>query len=228
LLDTRNLAEQCFEAAQTPGGPRGWNLSAAAEPDADAGCPYVSRVAALAAAVMSANPRGLNVFRTTTAGWPKWGNWGFPWPQDTLQPYRLSQRPVRMLNAMAMAHLRRAHGNAITILDGYASTVGRPEHTERQRHAMDTPEMRNHFIGGHLVHYQPDVPLLHNQALFSLLWPTCVDAWADASWTAHAHALLARRRTWAWAAAAAAAAAVAWLHHHHVWRRHVGGAARTT
>ena len=40
--------------------------------------------------------------RTTTAAWPKWGNWGFAWPPFELQEYYRSTVSVRVFNQVTL------------------------------------------------------------------------------------------------------------------------------
>ena len=40
--------------------------------------------------------------RTTTAAWPKWGNWGFAWPPFELQEYYRSAVSVRVFNQVTL------------------------------------------------------------------------------------------------------------------------------
>lgn len=138
-------------------------------------CSYVQRLSALTEEIVNVNAHGLNIFRTTTAAWHKWGNWGFPWP-DEFQGFRRSFTVIRSVNLMARNVLQFRFPN-VTIVDGFETSVSRPDHTERQLHSKDpskdTKPWRNHFIGGHLAHYQPDIPLLHNQALFQFLRGPC-------------------------------------------------------
>ena len=96
-------------------------------------------------------PAKLRVFQSTTAGWPKYGNWGFGW--DTVVPQVLPRDPtfIAHLNDAAYEVLseynnafRNSSGaTAISTMDGYWLTLARPDHREIAR--INT-------IGKHLVH----------------------------------------------------------------------------
>ena len=88
-------------------------------------------------------PAELKVFRTTTAGWMKYGNFGFAWPTEKLQLFTRSPNFVGYMNEIAFDIIQtqnqkrivtKASGNSVSnpiwILDGYWLTLARPDHTE--------------------------------------------------------------------------------------------------
>ena len=111
----------------------------------------------------------LAVFRTSTAGWPKWGNWGFAFNNaaSAAQPYTSSPRFVSRFNAEAhrvMADSAAAAADVV-VLDAFAPSLPRADHTQRT-----TLE-----IGKHMVHHGREVVVLQNLQLLHVilaeLWP---------------------------------------------------------
>lgn len=99
----------------------------------------------------------LVVYRSTHAAWPKWGNWGFAWP-NTAQDYVASNHFVRVFNAAARAVL--AAFPHIKLIDGYGITAPRADHTERSE---------AHEVGPHLAHHGPEVVGLENLLVNTLV-----------------------------------------------------------
>ena len=97
-------------------------------------------------------PARLRVFQTTTAGWPKFGNYGFAWPTKTTQ--RLPKDPtfVEYLNRVAWSTVIAKdygyHNRTISVMDAYWLTLARPDHREVSK---------DQAIGKHLVHAGPEV-----------------------------------------------------------------------
>ena len=96
-------------------------------------------------------PAKLRVFQSTTAGWPKYGNWGFGWPSVVPQVLPRDPTFIAHLNDAAYEVLSE-HNNAfrnsssaaaISAMDAYWLTLARPDHREIAR--INT-------IGKHLVH----------------------------------------------------------------------------
>jgi hypothetical protein len=90
-------------------------------------------------------PAELAVFQTTTAGWPKWGNFGFAWDPSRLQTLPLDTSSCAHFNEIAWSVMKEA---GIPVLDSYWLTLARPDHRE-----VDV----NNSIGKHLVHAGPQV-----------------------------------------------------------------------
>jgi hypothetical protein len=90
-------------------------------------------------------PAELAVFQTTTAGWPKWGNFGFAWSPSRLQPLPLDTSSVAHFNEIAWSVMQKAD---IPVLDSYWLTLARPDHRE-----VDVVNS----IGPHLSHAGPQV-----------------------------------------------------------------------
>jgi len=93
------------------------------------------------------------VWQTTTASWPKWGNFGFAWPPDEGHYYPMSPDAVYDLSQ----HLDLQQHPSV---DAYWMTLARPDHRQ-----VDLQQS----IGRHLVHPGPQVlDALVNQALILL------------------------------------------------------------
>jgi hypothetical protein len=90
-------------------------------------------------------PAELAVFQTTTAGWPKWGNFGFAWDPSRLQTLPLDTSSCAHFNEIAWSVMKEAD---IPVLDSYWLTLARPDHRE-----VDV----DNSIGPHLVHAGPQV-----------------------------------------------------------------------
>ncbi|KAL7522755.1 hypothetical protein ACHAWX_007483 [Stephanocyclus meneghinianus] len=113
---------------------------------------------------IDAYPAELKVFRTTTAGWPKYGNYGFTWPASEMQPQSRSTHTVNHFNEIAHDIIRK-HGSSIHITDGYWITLPRPDHTQ-------TSEQNQ--VGKHLVHPGYEVLSVFARRWFMLiLWSLC-------------------------------------------------------
>ena len=99
---------------------------------------------------------GVKVFRTTTAAWLKFGNYHVNWfasDKRDEQVFISNWLSVMSFNELAIPIFERAGWR---IIDGFQSTIGRPDHTER------TP-------GGALVHFDREVPDAHNHQLLSII-----------------------------------------------------------
>jgi hypothetical protein len=98
---------------------------------------------------------GTKIFRSTTAAWLKWGNFKVNWLQKrALQPFVNSWPPIVRWNELALGVFDRAEG--WHIIDGFQSSIGRPDHAEWH------PE-------GALVHFEREVPAAHNHQLLSII-----------------------------------------------------------
>jgi hypothetical protein len=113
-------------------------------PDANFSCAelYRESLTELVTAV-AAFPARLRVWQTTTAGWPKWGNYGFAWPAD-YQSLPKDPTAVAHWNEVAWEVLQ-PFSNEIAIMDAYWLTLSRPDHRELGS------------IGKHLAHAGPQV-----------------------------------------------------------------------
>lgn len=92
-------------------------------------------------------PADVVAFRTTSAGWMKYGNYGFGFRPTSIQPYSLSPDIVKEFNEVA-THTIRSGSERIVFLDGYFLSLARPDHREVSE---------NNDIGKHLVHPGPEV-----------------------------------------------------------------------
>ena len=107
----------------------------------------------------------MKIFRTTTTGWHKYGNYGFAWPVNLPQPFPYSAHLTYHLNQVAFDVVKNSPFD-IHILDGYWLTFSRPDHTQ-------VKSIENE-IGGHLVHYGPEViGAMNRQLLMLILYDVC-------------------------------------------------------
>jgi hypothetical protein len=104
-------------------------------------------------------PAELTVFQTTTAGWQKWGNFGFSWDPSALQTLPFDISSCAHFNTIASSIMQKAR---IPVIDAYWLTLARPDHRE-----VDA----TNSIGKHLVHAGP---LVYDALLrqWVALWPT--------------------------------------------------------
>jgi hypothetical protein len=114
----------------------------------------------------------LKIFRTITAGWHKYGNFGFGWPVNSYQPFPSSTHMTQFFNEVALDVIKKSPFT-FQILDGYWLTLSRPDHTQ-----VKTEENE---IGAHLVHYGPEVISTLNRQLLMLIMhdicPQTLAAW---------------------------------------------------
>jgi hypothetical protein len=118
-------------------------------------------------------PAKLRVFQTTTAGWMKYGNFGFAWPPDTVQTLPRDPNFVQHLNEVAWKVLRGnpAMANKIQIMDAYWLTLARPDHREVNK---------VNFIGKHLVHCGPEIlSTLTRKWIMMILQFLCGEGYRD-------------------------------------------------
>ena len=119
------------------------------------------------------------VSRNTRPSCPaQYGNYGFAWPADALQP--LSRSPHLAYHFNAIAHdvvraqnerRRDDRGHGIRIADGYWLTLPRPDHTETSA--------RNR-VGRHLVHPGYEVlSVLARRWVMLLLRGPCGEAFEE-------------------------------------------------
>ncbi len=107
----------------------------------------------------------MKIFRTTTAGWHKYGNFGFNWPADAGQPFPTSTHMTHHFNEVALEVIKKSQFT-FHILDGYWLTVSRPDNTQVKTEQNE--------IGAHLVHYGPEVvSALNRQLLMLILHAIC-------------------------------------------------------
>jgi hypothetical protein len=108
---------------------------------------------------ISSYPASLKIFQTTSAAWPRWGNFGFMWRPTMSQRYPLSTHFVDAFNRAAFEVLSVYEGT-IVIMDGYWITLARPDN--RQVDRENSP-------GKHMVH--PGTEVL---SALSRTWMTMV------------------------------------------------------
>jgi hypothetical protein len=128
---------------------------------------YRESLTELATAV-AAFPARLRVWQTTTAGWPKWGNYGVAWPADKWQHLPADPTAIAHWNNAAWEVLQ-PFSNEIAIMDAYWLTLSRPDHRESDR---------SNSLGKHLVHAGPQIyyVLMRKWAML-ILQTICPSAW---------------------------------------------------
>lgn len=89
-------------------------------------------------------PADLKVFRTSNAGWMRWGNFGFGWPAENQQLSIYSHHSTKVLNEAALEILHTT-SSSIYSLDFYWPTLARPDNT-------DVDGTKGHSAASHLVH----------------------------------------------------------------------------
>ena len=80
-------------------------------------------------------PAAVRLFQTTTAAWPKYGNYGFAWDPRYAQELPLDAAFVERFNRIAVDELRRLNANStaqkkIAMVDSYWMTLARPDNRE--------------------------------------------------------------------------------------------------
>jgi hypothetical protein len=117
---------------------------------------------------MAAFPARLRVWQTTTAGWPKWGNYGVAWPADKWQHLPADPTAIAHWNNVAWEVLQ-PFSNEIAVMDAYWLTLSRPDHRESDR---------SNSLGKHLVHAGPQIyyVLMRKWAML-ILQTICPSAW---------------------------------------------------
>jgi hypothetical protein len=113
-------------------------------------------------------PARLRVWQTTTAGWPKWGNYGVAWPADEWQVLPIDPTAVAHWNNVAWEVLQ-PFSNEIAVMDAYWLSLSRPDHRESDR---------SNSLGKHLVHAGPQVYyVLMRKWAMMILQTICPSAW---------------------------------------------------
>ena len=75
-------------------------------------------------------PAELKVMQTTTAGWPKYGNFHMEWPASTEQPASRSREMVAVFNEIAVEIVRNFGGPTFQVMNGYHISNARPDNRE--------------------------------------------------------------------------------------------------
>ena len=108
------------------------------------------------------------LFRTTTSGWMRWGNFGFAWPATEYQLLLLSSHSVKQMNEVAIDVVKQSKFD-IDVLDYFWLTYPRPDDTQVQ---VDSNGLQG--IGGHLVHPGIDInTLFTRKVLMVIMWKLC-------------------------------------------------------
>ena len=115
-------------------------------------------------------PARVRVWQTTTAGWPKWGNYGVAWPTDRWQLLPADPTAVSVWNEVAWQVLEPfvATGD-VAVMDAYWLSLSRPDHRETDR---------SNDIGKKLVHAGPHVySVLMRKWAMLILHAICPNEW---------------------------------------------------
>jgi len=108
------------------------------------------------------------IFQTTTAAWPKHGNYGFAWPaaDPTYGPqyYTKSSNFVEAFNKEALSVIfnNERYRDAIDVIDGYWCTLSRPDSREVETHAQ--------VLTNHLVHGGTEIYKLFTSEYLTILY----------------------------------------------------------
>lgn len=117
---------------------------------------------------VAAFPARLRVWQTTTAGWPKWGNYGVAWPADVWQVLPTDPTAIAHWNNVAW-EVVQPFSKEIAVMDAYWLTLSRPDHRESDR---------LNSLGKHLVHAGPQVyDVLMRKWAMMILQTICPGAW---------------------------------------------------
>ena len=95
---------------------------------------YKAALRALVASVRRI-PADIYLFQTTTAAWPKYGNFGVAWDPSRGQALPLDVGFISRFNQIAAEYLKTNYSNSIQIVDGYRITLPRPDNREIDRKA---------------------------------------------------------------------------------------------
>ncbi|CAB9496053.1 expressed unknown protein [Seminavis robusta] len=74
-------------------------------------------------------PADLRVFQSTTAGWPKYGNWGVFWPTEGAQNMPVATEFIDFFNDIAYEVMKDSFPT-IPVMDGYWVSYARPDNRE--------------------------------------------------------------------------------------------------
>eukprot|EP00977_Amphora_coffeiformis_P009995 scaffold2335_cov175-Amphora_coffeaeformis.AAC.22 len=89
---------------------------------------YKIAIETLAEDVMKLPETDVKIFQTTTAGWPKYGNYGIVWDPRYGQPLPLDTSFVHYFNEVAINSLKMYP--SIQVVDGFHVSYARPDHRE--------------------------------------------------------------------------------------------------
>ena len=89
-------------------------------------------------------PFDLRVFQSTTAGWLKWGNYGFSWPANRSQEYPLDSHACQQFNQVAWDVVNTHNG--IPVVDAYWLTLSRPDHRQIDEDSKRGKKLVHHGV----------------------------------------------------------------------------------
>lgn len=87
------------------------------------------------AKIIQAIPATLRIFQTTTAAWPKYGNYGVAWDPRYAQELPLDSKFAERFNAIAVQQIQKLSRPSIEIIDAYWITLSRPDNRETNKNA---------------------------------------------------------------------------------------------
>jgi hypothetical protein len=119
---------------------------------------------------VAAFPARVRVWQTTTAGWPKWGNYGGAWSIKRWQILPADPTAVLYWNEVALEVLQPfVDSHEIAVMDAYWLSLSRPDHRESDPH---------NDIGKKMVHAGPQVySVLMRKWAMLILHAICPNAW---------------------------------------------------
>jgi hypothetical protein len=80
-------------------------------------------------------PAAAYIFQTTTAAWPKYGNYGIAWDPRNAQELPLDEAFSKRFNQVAIDEIQRHQANDFHIIDAYWITLARPDNREINQRA---------------------------------------------------------------------------------------------
>jgi len=103
------------------------------------------------------------IFRTTSAGWVRWGNFGFNWGNGVQNPIA-SPHYITLMNKEALDIVQQSK-NDIQVLDNFWLTYPRPDDTQIQKDGS---------TGAHLVHPGEPIAAVSIRKIFMMImWNIC-------------------------------------------------------
>jgi hypothetical protein len=80
-------------------------------------------------------PAAAYIFQTTTAAWPKYGNYGIAWDPRNAQELPLDEAFSKRFNQIAIDEIKKRRAKDFHILDAYWITLARPDNRETNQRA---------------------------------------------------------------------------------------------
>lgn len=111
---------------------------------------YRYAVEGLATEILNWNDASLRVFQSTTAGWPKYGNYGVVWPTEGTQNMPVSTEFIDFFNEIAFDVFKDSFPT-IPVMDGYWVSYARPDNREVSQRVKKTLENKLSHPGMEVV-----------------------------------------------------------------------------